>query len=325
MVPGQIAAAQPAQAQPAQARRKLPRVLLFVGAGVLAVLVIIAAIPSETSEQLVSADDSRATSGEGTGSDAAAPSPDEAVYLDIDRLLSAKDTDAALELIRRTRDEFPSDSGLLWREGRALALAGGEANRVTALHRYAEAAGSDPALAARTEFEAELRNLLRDKKLRETAIDVAVRRLGGLGHTFLLEVINDTQAELAYVTRHRIIDELQHEPAMVARIDLRRHLALDLSQAGDSPTPCAAFASALDTIAAGDDPYFVDALMTKALVAPAAPGVGEDASACAGLDAKLEQVRAQFRTNHPKAAAKAERSSSKKKKRKKRGGFRLPF
>jgi hypothetical protein len=109
---------------------------------------------------------------------------------------------------------------------------------------------------------------------------------------------------------------------MIVRMDLRRQLALDLREAGGSPTPCAAFDTALDTIADSDDAYYLDALNDRSLVAPTTPGPGEDASTCAGLDAKLEQVRGQLAASHPEAAAKATKTAKKKKKK---GGFRGLF
>ncbi|KIG16452.1 Serine/threonine-protein kinase pkn2 [Enhygromyxa salina] len=316
---------------------KIPRSWLYAGAGVFAILIIIALLPggsaSDGGEQgddgeqpADTADDNGGNTHRDEPDGAHAkerPKPDGSVYVEIDRLLIARDTATALQVIAQARDEFPEDGGLLWRDGRALALAGGDANRVTALHRYAEAAASEASLAKQTEFEAELRNLLRDKKLRSVAIDVAVRDLGGLGHTFLLEVINDETSTLGYVTRHRIIDELQHDPSMVARMDLRRQLALDLREAADSPTPCGAFSKALDTIVDSDDPYYLDALHDRALRVPDAPGPGEAESACVGLDAKLAKVQGQLAANHPEAAAKATKAA--KKKKKKSGPFRGIF
>ncbi|PRQ07420.1 serine/threonine-protein kinase [Enhygromyxa salina] len=316
--------------------RKIPRGWVIGGVGVLAILILIALLPTDSGSENADPDEPAVATTNSASASANAnngdsddpqrgerPKPDAKVYLEIDRLLIAKDSAAALQVIAQARDEFPDDGGLLWRDGRALALAGGDANRVTALHRYAEAAASEASLAKQTEFEAELRNLLRDKKLRSVAIDVAVRELGGLGHTFLLEVINDETASLGYVTRHRIIDELQHDPSMVARMDLRRQLALDLAEAAGSPTPCVAFSKTLDTIANSDDPYYLDALHNRSLTIPATPGPGEADSACVGLDAKLAQVQGQLAANHPEAAAKATQTA--KKKKKKNNGFRGLF
>jgi hypothetical protein len=252
--------------------------------------------------------------------------PDQSLYLEIDRLLTAKDSDGALARIRTARDEFPNDGGLMWREARALTLVGGETNRVTALHRFANAAAADASLGEKTEFVAELRNLLRDPKLRETAIDVAVRELGPLGHSFLLEVINDESSAIGYVDRHRVLDELQRDPAMIARVDQRRQLMLDLRQAGQSPKPCTTFADALDRIAKDGDAVYLEVLMDRSLDVPETPSSQEDPNACAGLPDKLEAVKQQLTTAHPEAAAKAKKSGgSGGGGKKKGGGFRLPF
>ena len=244
-------------------------------------------------------------------------------------MLTAKDSEAALTRTRTARDEFPNDGGLMWREARALVLVGGETNRVTALERFAGAAAADPSLAEKTEFVAELRNLLRDPKLRETAIDVSVRELGPLGHSFLLEVINDEASAIGYVDRHRVLDELERDPPMLARVDMPRQRTLDLQQAGQSPAPCGAFADALDAIAADGDPVYLQALMARSLEVPETPGPQDEANACVGLPDKLAQVKEQIAAEHPEAAAKAESSSKRggggSSSKKKKGGFRLPF
>ncbi|MFO7567364.1 MAG: serine/threonine-protein kinase [Enhygromyxa sp.] len=313
----------PVTATPAPVAR-LPRLGLYVGAAVVGVLVIIAAWPSDSSVAEGSDDAaSLAIGGSSPSVGGARPKPDPGVYLDIDRELSGKNREQAMALIRSARDRFPEDGGLLWREARALVMAGTEAERVTALHRYAEALAAEPSLGDTTEFVAELRNLLREPSLRATAIDVAVRDLGEAGHSFLLEVLNDEKAKLSYVDRHRILDQLASNPTLLARVDLRRQRALDLEQAASSPSPCSAFARALEHIAEADDPYFLEVLMNRSLSIPSTPGVGESAEDCAGLDAKREQVKGTLAANHPEQAAKLERSNSKKSGKKK--GFRFPF
>lgn len=316
---------QPSLSQPrmsSPAMPKLPRRWLYAGGAVVAVLVIVvAAWPTDSSSKVGASE--VAHDGDNAGESADGQSkPSDALYVAIDRELSARNSEQALTLIRSARDKFPKDGGLLWREARALGLGSTETARASALRRYAEALTADPSLGEETVFEAELRNLLRDPKLRVTAIDVAVRELGDVGHSFLLEVINDESAELSYVDRHRILHELSRDPTLVPRIDLRRQLVLDLSQASTAPAPCTAFASALDRIAASDDPHFFETLMDRSLEVPNTPGVGEDASDCTGLDAKRDQVEDILAANHPEQAAKAKRRH--KKRGKKRRSW-LPF
>jgi hypothetical protein len=324
----------PVVALPPTTMRKIPRQWMYAGAAVVGLLIVIAAWPSESSSSDEGADDPSAevdqpievaTQPEPGGGGIAVltgqkPAPQ--VYTDIDRELTTKDAERALTLIRTARDQFPEDGGLLWREGRAMALAKSDAERVTALHRYAEALEADPELAKETAFVAELRNLLRDPELRETAIDVAVRELGSSGHSFLLEVINDETAKLSYVDRHRILDQLASDPNLMTRVDLRRQLALDLEQAASAPAPCKAFADALDRIAEANDPYYLDVLMKRDLTIPETPGVGETSYDCTGLDAKYEQVKGELAANHPQKAAAAKKTSKKSGKKR---GFRFPF
>ena len=63
------------------------------------------------------------------------------------------------------------------------------------------------------------------------------------------------------------------------------------------------------------DAAFLPALYARGLEVPEEPGIGEDAGACAGLDAKLESVRGQLAAKHPEQAAAAQKSSKKKKKK----------
>jgi serine/threonine protein kinase len=337
MAPITVAPIAPAHG-PLAVLAQLPRKWLYAGGGVLGLLIVIALLPtgdgaSDSEDQPSGLESSQTTVKPTTTQPNVASvlltnplvGPDESLYLEIDRMLTAKDTEGALARVRTARDQFPNDGGLMWREARALTLAGGETNRVTALHRFANAAAAEPSLAEQTEFVAELRNLLRDPKLRETAIDVSVRQLGQLGHSFLLEVINDESSEPGYVDRHRALDELQRDPAMLARVDLRRQLMLDLEQASDAPAPCTSFADALDRIAADGDAVYLEALMDRSLTIPETPGPQDGANACVGLPEKLEQVKEQLTAKHPEAAASAKKSGGSGGGKKKKGGFRLPF
>jgi serine/threonine protein kinase len=309
---------------------KIPRRWLYVGGGVIALLVVIALLPTGSGPD-VEEDDAGEEAKVAAQPDVPVrpppnpnrPKPAPSVYVEIDRELSAKNLEQARTLIRTERDKFPDDGGLLWREARAMAMAKSDAEHVSALNRYAEALAAEPALAKETAFVAEVRSLLRDPDLREAAIDVAVRELGSIGHPFLLEVLNDETTPLSYVERHRILDQLGNDPTLMTRVDTKRQLALDLEQAVGSTAPCTNFLDALDRIDASDDPYYLTVLASRSLDIPSEPGVGESGLNCTGLDAKREAVKGRLAANHPEEAAKAERSS--KKKKKKSGGFNFPF
>jgi hypothetical protein len=322
------------------AKPGVPRGVWYGGAALFAVLILIAAWPSDDSDDDSSDDPSgdldndysgeqvrqSEVSGSGAGSLIAAVGVVEPeLYLDIDRELSAKNTAAALEQIRAARDRHPGDGGLMWREGRALALPGAQQDRLSALHRYAEALAATPALARETEFVAELGNLLRDADLRTTAIDVAVRELGATGHSFLLETINAKAGKLSYVDRHRILDALAADPAQLSRVDHDRQRILDLQQAATSPTPCTSFADALDRIDNAGAVQDLAPISAKDLAVPSVPGVGESADDCSELPAQREEVRAALAEKYPDEAAKVAKSSSGGGKKKKKGGFRFPF
>jgi hypothetical protein len=305
----------------------IPRRWLWLGGGVVAVLIVIAAWPTgDTDPSSDPSETEGSASAPATPLAAAIPAlvarADAQVFVEIDRELIAHNAERALELIGKARDHYPEDPALMWREGRAMAMSTTDADRVIALRRYADALAGDDTLADETEFVAELRNLLRDPALRPTAVDLAVRELGPLGHSFLLETINDEDIKLSYVDRHRILDELAVDPLLRARVDERRQLDLDLRQAATSPTPCTAFAEALERVADSDDPMFLAALSSRDLDVPASPGVEEDTSDCEGLAAERDQVKATLAAAHPQEAAKQEKASSKKKKKR---GFRLPF
>jgi serine/threonine protein kinase len=310
----------------------IPRKWLYAAGGVLALLVIIAAWPNgdaDTEEPDDTANTNAATKvGPRTIPMPFGPTgPDDAVYIEIDRLLSAKSKDAALDRIRLARDEFPGDAGLLWREGRALALSKTKADRLTALQRYGEAIDADPTLNDQASFHSELYGLLHESSLRDAAIDLAVQKLGTPAHAFLLEQINieDPKQALGWVDRHRIIDALDDRAESLARVDMQLNLARDLYQAKDAPQPCTAFGQTLDTIEARNEPYFIEHLTNKAVVIPTAPGAGEDASACEGLSERYDALGAQLSATYPEEAARVEKANKGRKKGGGGGGGFWPF
>ena len=67
----------------------------------------------------------------------------------------------------------------------------------------------------------------------------------------LLVLVNQPDPALAlpYPERHAMLDKLQADPDMAARVDTRLNLGLDLLQADQAEAPCLAYARALDEIA----------------------------------------------------------------------------
>lgn len=107
-----------------------------------------------------------------------------------------------------------------------------------------------------------------------------------------LAIVNERRPEYAakYAERRALIAELVaagHGP----KIDQRLQTALDLLQAGQSPTPCSTFADALTRIEAADDAYYEPSL-AAASVPSQVTGAGSppDAS-CDGLAARVAAAR----------------------------------
>jgi len=202
----------------------------------------------------------------------------------IRKALLAKNPDDALVLIRPLRDRFPEDPTLLWFEGRSLSLQRGKQS--LALARYADALERDSELMNDQEFYAEIYALLGQRRLRDEAVNVAVQRMGKHGHKFLLERVNDEEPRraLAYIDRHRALDELGGDPESLGLINGPLNLARDLWQARTAPSPCEAFALALGDIYSAPSGYYLLPLRKAKL-----PSVeeGRDAVVCPPLAGQL--------------------------------------
>jgi hypothetical protein len=229
--------------------------------------------------------------GDATASGPASESPVADALPEIDRLLLAKNGEAALELLAPLRERFPDDPGLAWREGRGLALK--RATRETALMRYGEAVAADPTLIENAEFYTELNELLTDRRLRDSAVDFAVERLGKRGHKFLLGLVNerDPDRALRYAQRQRVLAQLRADPESHAVIDHQLNLARDLWQSAQASAPCAAFDDALLAVSIAPAPLYLATLRARAV--PKA-GPEPDASRCVGLTERRERVLAAF-------------------------------
>jgi len=298
--------------------RVVPRVYWYVGGGVFALLLLLALWPGGTKDG-GDGDDSDAAGDEvAAANDSAAEGEagvDAEALAEIDKVLTGKNSEEALQLIRPKLDEFPENPQLIWREGKALALKKAKSDRVIALERYGEALELDPTLIEDPDFYAELNALLRIYQLREQAINLAVQKLGEAGHTFLLELVNNQRVSLGWFDRHRVLDVLRETPEAAELIDWKLNLRRDLEKAEHAPEPCKAFAKALDEVAQSKDEYFVDTVFT---IEPPPPGDNaEDAELCELLDAKLLVVQELMASAQPDASSKYVKKRKRKRNKKK--------
>jgi serine/threonine protein kinase len=215
--------------------------------------------------------------------------PDATRLAELDRLILAGRTDEADKLLGPLLDEYPDDAQLMWRQGRLLGQ--NRKTRDKALLAYGRALDLDPMLVENRDFYAEISDLLRIRKLREEALDIALRKMGSYGHTFLLELVNNERRPLAHGDRHRALDELGKDPANQPLVNWRLNKALDLLQATQSLTPCTSYAAALEVIAAEPDAWYL-ARVEHAPIPVVKTGDGlsaeekADAAACEALDVR---------------------------------------
>ena len=229
--------------------------------------------------------------------------PTDAQLAEIDRLILAKKNDDADKLLGPLLDNFPDNTVLIWRQGRLLAN-GGRKKRSQALAAYASALEKDPALLDDREFYAELSAVMRKPGLRDEALDVALRQMGATAHKYLLEVVNDERKPLDYDDRHRALEELASDPENAALVNRRLNRALDVLQAHASLTPCAAYHSALDAIAAEPEYYFYQRVERAELPGPKegkhlTEAEQADAARCANALDRREEVLVLLATLEP--------------------------
>jgi serine/threonine protein kinase len=218
----------------------------------------------------------------------------------IDKEILSKQPDAALALIKPLLDRFPKHPTLLWRQGRALAQQ--RAKRGLALRSYSDALEESPGLLDDNDFYAELFDLMGDRRLRDQALDLAVQRMGKVGHKFLLLLVNepDPKKALDFEDRHRALEVLAKDPDSAPLVDHKLNLARDLWQSsrGGSTQPCEDFRVSLDRIAESSDSFFAPGLRrAKVPKDPEAP------LSCQGLDQRLEEVLAAATALEEAAAA----------------------
>ena len=264
--------------------------------------------------------------GETDAADAAAPSDEE--LSELDRQIVARDHDEAMKLLKPLRERYPESADLLWREARLESARKGQ--REAALDLYVEALQRDPGLAANLGFFAELDKLLRYRALRDQAIEVTLEHLGERGHDLLVTFINDDKKIPPYELRHRVIDALNADAELAAKIEVRANLVRDFDQYAESMTPCASFVKLMLDLRTRVDEELVDEdfkqrLNAEALVLPklteGAPP--EEVSACTEVPGALDATRAALLEKFPdktktKTKKTKKKKSTKSKKKKKR-------
>ena len=305
---GRLAMEPPPPGLPAPRRGRSGWIVAAGLAGALAIAgAVVATRGDSTATDSAAAAGADASADEAEGADDAIPmletdGPDAARLAELDRVILAGRTEEADKLLGPLLDEYPDDAQLTWRQGRLLAQ--NRKTREKALQSYGRALDLDPMLIEHRDFYAEISELLRIRKLREEALDIALRKMGSYGHTFLLELVNNERRPLAHSDRHRALDELSKDPANETLVNWRLNKALDLLQATQSLTPCKSYAAALEVIAADPDAWYL-ARVEHAPIPEVKTGNGlsaeekADVEACQALDVRRANVIAMLSALEP--------------------------
>jgi len=221
--------------------------------------------------------------------------PDEARLAEIDRMIFSDKLGEAQQLLQPLIDEYPANAMLAWRQGRIFAKNKKAGSKTKALAAYSDAVAANPSLLADHDFYAELHALLVNPKLRTEALNFALRKMGATGHKFLLELVNDERNPLSYNDRRRALAELATVDENASLINLQLHQALDLLQATQALTPCAAYRDALDSIMATPDYWYYSRVERAPMPVPkTGKNLSEeekaDGAKCEGVDVRRAEV-----------------------------------
>jgi len=227
--------------------------------------------------------------------------PDEDRLNEIDRLILGSKLDEAQDLLKPLLDDYPDNPILSWRQGRIFAKRSKRSTkyRRMALTSYGDALDAEPTLLDDNDFYAELNALLTDSKLRNEALDFALRKMGQTGHKVLLELVNNEKSPMGYNDRRRALEELSSVDENSPLVNWQLHLALDVLQATESLTPCTAYREALESISGTPDYWYLKRV-ERAKLPKAKTGEGlteeeqADAVKCEGLEAIRDEVIAQL-------------------------------
>jgi hypothetical protein len=252
-----------------------PRTWAFAAAGLAAAIVVfMIAAPEETETSTTDAPAAAAPVGQPSRTGAAG---DESVNLasslakaiphlsasadelaGLDAAIEGKRWAAADQQLQPLLDQYPRDPQLLWRRGKLQAQT--KSKVALALASYAEAIGEDPSMLEDETFATELDALLWNPRLRDSALDLALQRMGEHGHEFILELAALDEHALGYVDRHRVLDAVAHLPQRDEFVEPKLQTALDAWQAGQAIDPCAAFDEALRAMKNAPDAYYLGTL-----------------------------------------------------------------
>ncbi len=294
-------------------KRRSPLPLIGAGAAVLAVSIWLVARggdepqSAEAAAAIAGQDDAPADPAR---NDDPAPiiedGPDKDQLAEVDKLTFANKLADAQKLLQPMLDDHPDSAILAWRQGRIFANAKGnrrKKNRPKALAAYGDAFDGDPTLLDDHDFYAELNALLVEPKLRSEALDFALRKMGDKGHTVLLGLVNNEDNPMSYSDRRRALAVLDTEDNH-KRVNWELHRALDLLQATDSITPCAAYLEALEKIEA--EPIYWYLSRVVAAKVPKAKTGDElsdedlaDAPKCEGLEQRRDALVAKLEAMAP--------------------------
>lgn len=224
----------------------------------------------------------------------------------IDALIATGKLDEAQTEIDSLLERYPGNASLVWRDARQRSKRPGL--HEGALRRYSEALKKQPELVKDPTFVGEAEALLREKPVRDTAIDLAAD-LGPAGSAALLAFANDPEPWATLDQRRQIREALGPVPELDLPLNRRR----DLEQVAEATDPCQAMIDALGPIEAEPLVDYVPALKAATIPPPAAdPG-----PACAQAEALLKTVRAAYVKRFPAAFAAPKKKKPIKKKKKK--------
>lgn len=301
---------QPGALQSSAPSRRRPLIIGGVAVATIAAIWAVSsggdeAVPEAETTVTVSADKPLPSSSEvGAAVLPGVLGPDADRLAEVDRLISSNKLGEAQTKLQPLRDEFPDSAILAWRQGQIFVKGKKKRNRTKALAAYGDALDADPRLLENNEFYAELHGLLIDPKLRQESLDFALRKMGSLGHKFLLELVNDDRDPMGYSDRRRALEELSNNESNEALVNWQLHRALDLLQATQALSPCTAYEQALDAISDEPDIWFL-ARVERANVPTAKTGDKltdeeiADSEHCERLDARRAEVIAELQALAP--------------------------